>query len=337
LIKNIRISGIGMDGTLKRHHNTEIELINSKLKEFSMSWIEFVVEDVSSDAEEIVSKLKIQLDSNSVLNGYYSNYEDIGNLLGVTIPLVQIKGGHVSPSPVLIYVSENSIISIHDEGAERMMNLSASSEGFLKNLPNKEGDLPERLSILLARIIDEISERNYDTLRVLVERAQSIELELGSEKSVTAKEVSLEMSKIKRAILTFLSAVWATHTTIHSLRYGDAAVLTDRPELLSRFDIVLDDINRQIQLAEQILELLSTGVNVIQTQLTNRLSTIILWLTVIGTAVLVPNTLATIFAIVPNSHLLFREMAITIILTTVFGSVLSYRAAKRILGGDSTN
>ena len=326
-----------MDGTLKRHHNTEIELINSKLKEFSMSWIEFVVEDVSSDAEEIVSKLKIQLDSNSVLNGYYSNYEDIGNLLGVTIPLVQIKGGHVSPSPVLIYVSENSIISIHDEGAERMMNLSASSEGFLKNLPNKEGDLPERLSILLARIIDEISERNYDTLRVLVERAQSIELELGSEKSVTAKEVSLEMSKIKRAILTFLSAVWATHTTIHSLRYGDAAVLTDRPELLSRFDIVLDDINRQIQLAEQILELLSTGVNVIQTQLTNRLSTIILWLTVIGTAVLVPNTLATIFAIVPNSHLLFREMVITIILTTVFGSVLSYRAAKRILGGDSTN
>ena len=323
-----------MDGTLKRHPNTEIELINSKLKEFSMSWIEFVVDDVSSDAEEIVSKLKIQLDSNSVLNGYYSNYEDIGNLLGVTIPLVQIKGGHVSPSPVLIYVSENSIISIHDEGAERMMNLSASSEGFLKNLPNKEGDLPERLSILLARIIDEISERNYDTLRVLVERAQSIELELGSEKSVTAKEVSLEMSKIKRAILTFLSAVWATHTTIHSLRYGDAAVLTDRPELLSRFDIVLDDINRQIQLAEQILELLSTGVNVIQTQLTNRLSTIILWLTVIGTAVLVPNTLATIFAIVPNSHLLFREMAITIILTTVFGSVLSYRAAKRILGGD---
>ncbi|MEE6245929.1 MAG: CorA family divalent cation transporter [Thermoproteota archaeon] len=337
MIKNIRISGIGMDGTLKRHPNTEIELINSKLKEFSMSWIEFVVEDVSSDAEEIVSKLKIQLDSNSVLNGYYSNYEDIGNLLGVTIPLVQIKGGHVSPSPVLIYVSENSIISIHDEGAERMMNLSASSEGFLKNLPNKEGDLPERLSILLARIIDEISERNYDTLRVLVERAQSIELELGSEKSVTAKEVSLEMSKIKRAILTFLSAVWATHTTIHSLRYGDAAVLTDRPELLSRFDIVLDDINRQIQLAEQILELLSTGVNVIQTQLTNRLSTIILWLTVIGTAVLVPNTLATIFAIVPDSHLLFREMAITIILTTIFGSVLSYRAAKRILGGDSTN
>ena len=323
-----------MDGTLKRHPNTEIELINSKLKEFSMSWIEFVVDDVSSDAEEIVSKLKLQLDSNSVLNGYYSNYEDTGNLLGVTIPLVQIKGGHVSPSPVLIYVSENSIISIHDEGAERMMNLSASSEGFLKNLPNKEGDLPERLSILLARIIDEISERNYDTLRVLVERAQSIELELGSEKSVTAKEVSLEMSKIKRAILTFLSAVWATHTTIHSLRYGDAAVLTDRPELLSRFDIVLDDINRQIQLAEQILELLSTGVNVIQTQLTNRLSTIILWLTVIGTAVLVPNTLATIFAIVPNSHLLFREMAITIILTTVFGSVLSYRAAKRILGGD---
>ena len=122
-----------MNGTLKRHTNVEIGLINSKLKEFSMSWIEFVVDDVSSDAEEIVSKLKIQLDSNSVLNGYYSNYEDIGNLLGVTIPLVQIKGGQVSPSPVLIYVSENSIISIHDEGAERMMNLSASSEGFLKN------------------------------------------------------------------------------------------------------------------------------------------------------------------------------------------------------------
>ena len=46
-----------MNGTLKRHANVEIGLINSKLKEFSMSWIEFVVDDVSSDAEEIVSKL----------------------------------------------------------------------------------------------------------------------------------------------------------------------------------------------------------------------------------------------------------------------------------------
>jgi len=321
-----------MDGTLKRYPNIKIELIDSKLKEFNMSWLEFIVDDVSSDAEEITLKLNLQLDSNSVLNGYYSNYEDIGTLLGVTIPLIQIKGGHVSPSPVLIYVSENSIISIHDEGSERMMNLSSSSEGFLKNLPNKEGDLPERLSILLARIIDEISERNYDTLRVLVERAQSIELELGGEKSVTAKDISLEMSKIKRAILTFLSAIWATHTTIHSLRHGDADVLTDRPELLSRFDIVLDDINRQIQLAEQILELLSTGVNVIQTQLTNRMSTIIVWLTVIGTAVLVPNTLATIFAIVPNSHLFLREMLVAIVLSTVLGSVLSYFAAKRIIG-----
>ncbi len=110
-------------------------------------------------------------------------------------------------------------------------------------------------------------------------------------------------------------------------------MLTDKPELLSRFDIVLADLDRQIQLAEHVLEVLSAGMNVIQTDAANRLATVILWLSVIGTAVLVPNTLATIFAIIPNAGELFEELMIIILVSTVGASLVSYLAASSILGG----
>jgi magnesium transporter len=166
---------------------------------------------------------------------------------------------------------------------------------------------------------------------LIVEKAQTLEIEMTDERTMS-EDITEEMSNIKRSIITFLTAVWATHTTVHSLRYGDPEMLSDKDEILSRFDIILADLDRQIQLAEQVLQVLATGVNVIQTNITNRLSTIILWLTVMGTAVLVPNTLATVFAIIPNPSSMFRELLSILLISTLLASAIAYLGAKRVLG-----
>mgnify|MGYP001337083662 FL=1 len=331
MIKKMKLAAISKDGVPVKDNVSSISDIRPNIDEYSLSWLECVVDDVKTGSKEIAKEFGIPLEPASVLGGYYSNYEDAGDVLGITVPLIKFSGGTVNSLSVLIYIARDKIISIHDEEAEKLLRLSGFAEGIMKKLPNSKELWADRQTILFARIIDEISERNYDTLRLIVEKAQTLEIEMTDEKTMS-KDIAEEMSNIKRSIITFLTAVWATHTTVHSLRYGDPEMLSDKDEILSRFDMILADLDRQIQLAEQVLEVLATGVNVIQTNITNRLSTIILWLTVIGTAVLVPNTLATVFAIIPEPASMFSILLNILVISTLASSVIAYLGAKRILG-----
>ena len=336
MIKNLKLAALSLDGEPIKEQSKDINQLIPNMKNSSLSWLECVVDNVQEEAKEIVKQFKISLEPDIVLGGYYSNYEDSEDVLGITIPLINFSGGVVDPSPVLIYISKNNIISIQDENVEKLLRLSNFADGIMKKLPQSKETGVDRQTILFARIIDEIAERNYDTLRLIVERAQNIEIDVSSGKTPN-KEITEKMTQIKRAILTFLTAIWATRTTVHSLRYGDPEMLSDKEDILSRFDIVLADLDRQIQLAEQVLEVLSTSVNVIQTNITNRLSTIILWLTVIGTAVLVPNTLATVFAIIPSPESIYNELMLILVASTFLSAIIAYLGAKKILASKSDN
>jgi hypothetical protein len=106
---------------------------------------------------------------------------------------------------------------------------------------------------------------------------------------------------MKHALITYLDALWETNDVLHALRYGDAELITDDPKLLYRLTLLAEDVNRQIGLAEHLSEVLASGLEVLQSIynnqlqiMNNRMALIMTYLTVLGTAVLVPNTLATI-------------------------------------------
>ncbi len=195
MIKSLRLAALATDGSTVKKTSATLQEIVPSLQDFSLSWLEFVVDDVPEGARGIIDELGITLAPSSVLAGYYSNYEDEGDVLGVTIPLIRFSSGNVDPSPVLIYVTKKRVLSIHDESVERLLRLSTYSDQFLRKLPSAPDEWVDRQSLLFARIIDEISERNYDTLRLIVERAQSIEIELTAERRPT-KVVTLEVSKM---------------------------------------------------------------------------------------------------------------------------------------------
>lgn len=107
---------------------------------------------------------------------------------------------------------------------------------------------------------------------------------------------------MKHALITYLNALWETVDVIHDVRYGDAELLTDEPDLLHRVGLLVEDVERQIGLAEHLSEVLASGLEVLQSiynnqlqVLNNRMALIMTYLPILGTAVLVPNTLATIF------------------------------------------
>jgi magnesium transporter len=98
-----------------------------------------------------------------------------------------------------------------------------------------------------------------------------------------------------------MDTLWATLDVVNSLRHGDAELMTDNPKLLARMGILSDDVNRHIALSEHMSDVLASGLEVLQSIynnqlqiLNNRLALVMTWLTILGTGVLVPNTIATV-------------------------------------------
>ena len=95
--------------------------------------------------------------------------------------------------------------------------------------------------------------------------------------------------------------LWESVEAIRQLRFGDADLISDSPQLLDKMGILAEDVNRHINLAEHMSDVLASGLEVMQSIynnqlqiLNNKLAMVITYLTILGTALLVPNTLATI-------------------------------------------
>ena len=106
---------------------------------------------------------------------------------------------------------------------------------------------------------------------------------------------------MKHILIDYLNVLWATKDVINSLQYGDADLITNDEKLLGRIGILSDNIERHIELSEQMSNVLASGLEVMQSiynnqlqSLNNRFALVTAYLTVLGTAFLVPNTIATI-------------------------------------------
>jgi magnesium transporter len=84
---------------------------------------------------------------------------------------------------------------------------------------------------------------------------------------------------------------------------------------------------------------LASGLEVLQSiynnqlqMLNNRLAMVVVWLTVLGTVVLVPNTIATIFGIGTLAEDLGHSTIFLIIaLSTIISAILAYLYGKKLL------
>ena len=103
---------------------------------------------------------------------------------------------------------------------------------------------------------------------------------------------------MKHALITYMNALWDSVDVLHALRYGDAELITNEDKILDMISVMTDEVKSQIGLAEHMSEVLASGLEVMQTiynnqlqTINNRFSLVITYLTIVGTAVLVPNTI----------------------------------------------
>ena len=181
----------------------------------------------------------------------------------------------------------------------RFARLRRYADSVLKKLP-PGNNAEDRLTSLLIRLIETNNDRNFEHLREIEEHGDELNKQLMDPKT-PRDMLGPQIYKMKHALIIYLDALWESVDVIRDLRFGDADLISDDPQLLDRIGVLAEDVNRQIGLAEHMSDVLSSGLEVLQSiynnqlqVLNNKLAMVVAYLTVIGTALLVPNTLATV-------------------------------------------
>ena len=309
----------------------------STLHGATLAWINFAVSDVARDGPEIASRLGFSTSLiPTVLKGYLADFVDNETELGIMVPAVRVFKLDIKSYPLIILVRKDLIVTIHSREIERLVQFARYADVYLRKLPESM-TLDDKLTNMLCRILDENNSRNFEYLREIEEQGDGM-AEMLLNPSTERMEIGKQIYNLKHTLISYLNNLWRTLDVLHNLRYGDAAIISDNPKVLSQIQLLVEDVNRQISLSEHMSEVLASGLEVLQALynnqlqiLNNRMALTMTWLTILGTAVLVPNTLATIFGFVFNfSDMRWVYWTVSVLAFATIGSTwLAYWWVKR--------
>jgi magnesium transporter len=321
----------GFCATLHRNHTQGVrsdylEDLEYFIKNKEIVWVDYIVDDFQKESMRIATKLGFtELLVKNLLKSARSGYEDFNNEMGIFLPAMHVDGFDVSLKPMLILLKKNMILTLHTSETTRFFRVRRYATTLLKKLPASMAH-NDKLTMLLIRIIDESNARNFDYLQVIEEHGDKLSQEL-SDSKISREVIGNKIYLMKHALIVYLSGLWATVDALGSLRYGDADLITDDPKILGRITGLVGEVNAQIGLAEHLSDVLASGLEVLQSIynnqlqiLNNRLAMLVAYLTIIGTALLVPNTIATVMG---NSMFSFTQEDIGWYLWLILGSTVT--------------
>ncbi len=306
-----------------------------KLGGCKYSWVNIQVDNVARDGPNVAQALGFSpLLVTNLLKKRFSGYDDHTTELGLLLPAVHVIELDVIINPLIILMKEDMVVTIHGPNVTRLVKFSRYAVTFFKKIPKNIKKI-DKLSLVLFRILDENNERNFDGIRVIQEQGEIISKFL-VEPTSKRERLGTDLYKIKRALIHYLETLWASLDVAQYLRYGDAEILTDDTSILQKFGILGRDLTRQISISEQMSTVLASGLEVLQsiynnqlTVLNNRLSLLAVWLAILGTAFIVPNTIATVFGTPIGEHLGWQAMIVILVLSTILSILLAYWAVKK--------
>ncbi len=290
-------------GNAIKFEHDDVKQFLPHISEAEFAWVNVQVGNLETDGPAVAVELGFTANLvTNLVKEHYSSYEDLGTELGLLMPAVSVHEFEVQTSKLLIFIKGNIILTLHGASVTRLLKFSRYASTFFQKIP-RGVKIQDKISHLLIRIIEENNERNFEGIRKIQELGERISTDL-VEPTTRRKDLGINIHHMKAALLKYLETLWATLDVIQYLRYGDPDQLTDDTKILQKIGLLGSDITMQISISEQMSTVLASGLEVLQSiynnqlqMLNNRLAFIVTWLTILGTAVLVPNTIATVFGI----------------------------------------
>jgi magnesium transporter len=316
----------------------EISDFQELVKNASVVWIDYIVDDFSKGALKAGLELGFSEQLlKTMLKNPTSGYEDLEKEMGIALPAIVVKEFDVQINPLLILIRENLIVTIHTTEVRRFFRLRRYAETLMKKL-NKVKLKSDKITLMLIRIVDENNTRNFDHLKDIEEHGDKLSERLVDPKTPRS-EIGKDIHEMKHALVIYLNGLWATIDSLNSLRYGDADLITDDPKIINRLNGLVSEVHSHISLAEHLSDVLASGLEVVQSIynnqlqiLNNRLALLVAYLTIIGTALLVPNTIATVvgspmFEFAPKDLSWYIPL---LIISTLVATVLAWIFVKKM-------
>ena len=309
--------------------------IASFLDNAKIAWVNYTVNDVKTNGEEIATALGFSGGFVSkLLEAHYSDYEDNDVELGLQVPAVTVSRLEVTINPMIILMRRGLILTIASGEVQRLIRFSRYADTFFRKIP-KNASWQDALTLALLRILEENNDRNFEHLREIEMQADDLSKDLMDFK-MPRDRIAPALYGMKHALITYMNVLWATLDVTNSLRYGDAEIITDNKKILERMSLLSAGVTQHLQLSEHMSEVLASGLEVLQTiynnqlqVLNNRLAFLATWLAIVGTAVLVPNTLATIYGIPSVSeHTSYSFIVWSLIVISLMSTVLVFLVIK---------
>ena len=287
------------DGRIDRLVDRSISEYLTEISNASIAWIDCSTSDDDKEIEQIAqvagfNKIPIP----KLTTGFYSAYEDYDTELGIMLPSATVKAEKMMVHPLFVLIRDNFILTVHSGEINRLLRFSRYAPQFFKKIAEETS--VDKITLTLERIIDENNDRNFEYLREIEMHGDQISKSL-IEENLAKRKIAHDIYRMKHVLIDYLNVLWATKDVVDSLRYGDADLITNNEKLLGRIGILSDNIDRHIELSEQMSNVLSSGLEVMQSiynnqlqSMNNRFALVTAYLTVLGTAFLVPNTIATI-------------------------------------------
>jgi magnesium transporter len=307
------------------------------LKTTSLAWVNCRVGDLEAEAPGVAASLGFSTSLvESLLQNRHSGYDDRENELGMMLPAIRVEKLTVVGYKYLFLMKDGIIFTIHGEKVVRLVRFARYADVIMRKIPVNI-PMRDKLSLMLERILDDNNERNFEGIRVIEEDSDEVGKML-SDPSTPMVKLSPIIYEMKHALITYLNFLWETQNVIHQLRYGDADLITDDPDILEKLEVLSEDVTRHIQLGENLSEVLASGLEVLQgiynNQLqiiNNRMALVLTWMTILGTAFLVPNTIATAmgntaYDLKPSDAWWYTIMLVA---STVAATVVSWFFLKR--------
>ena len=328
--------------------NSFLEVINRSV----VAWVDFITDDPLKDLPFVASQLGFSESFISTASGVNQlNYQDFDSEMFMKLPSIQIRGSEVKAHPLLFLIRKNMVFTMHVRLVDkRFIRLRRYSEAILKRIPVDVAP-EDKLTILLSRIIDANNDSNFRHLRVIEEFGDDLNRDLMDPHTDRA-QLAPKIYDMKHALIVYMNALWESADVLHAIRYGDAELLTDNEKVLNRISVLVDEVKGQLGLSEHMSEVLASGIEATQaiynnqltvsnnqltisnnqlTKLNNRFALLAAYLAIVGTALLIPNTIATMLG---NSVWVYGPSDIVpylalIIGATVAGSLIMWFWIKR--------
>ena len=317
-----------------------------------VAWVDYITDEPMKELPVVAAQM-------GFTEGFISNlsccdqlnYQDFDTEMWLSFPSIQIRGTEVKAYPLIILIRKNLVLTIHVRLVDkRFIRLRRYSETILKKIPI-DSTPEDRLTILLSRILEANNDSNFRHLRVIEEFGDELNRDLMNQTTDKAM-LGPKIYIMKHALIIYLNALWESVDVLQAIRYGDAELLTDDIKIVNLFAAMVEQVKSQIGLSEHMSEVLASGIEATQAiynnqltiannqltisnnQLTifnNRLAKLVAYLTIIGTALLIPNTIGTILG---NSVWVYgpENLGLYLLLmvgATLFGSLLMWYWVKR--------